>query len=218
MSDASPTTRALTTDALMRLAPVIPVLTIERAQDAVPLAQALVAGGLTVLEVTLRTPAAIEAIQMISAAVPGAVVGAGTVLNRADWDRAAEAGARFIVSPGLTEPLLAAAEAAPLPFLPGVVTATELMRGLDAGLTRFKFFPAETSGGASALKALYGPFGACRFCPTGGVSAQTAPAYLALPNVLCVGGAWVAPLDAIAAGDWERITALATAAAALGHE
>jgi len=206
------------TDALMRLCPVIPVLTIERLEDAVPLAQALVAGGLTVLEVTLRTPVALEAISLMAAAAPDAIVGAGTVLNPADYERAAKAGAQFIVSPGLTEPLAAAAKAAPLPFLPGVATATELMRGLDAGLTRFKFFPAETSGGAPALKALFGPFGEARFCPTGGIGAQTAMSYLSLPNVLCVGGAWVAPADAVAAGDWGRITALAKAAAGLRQE
>jgi 2-dehydro-3-deoxyphosphogluconate aldolase/(4S)-4-hydroxy-2-oxoglutarate aldolase len=205
-------------DALMRLCPVIPVLTIERLQDAAPLAQALVAGGLTVLEVTLRTPVAIEAIALMAAAAPGAVVGAGTVLNATDYDRALAAGARFIVSPGLTDTLVAAARANPLPFLPGVATAGEVMRGLDAGLNRFKFFPAETSGGAPALKALAGPFGECRFCPTGGIGAATAPDYLALPNVLCVGGAWVAPADAVRAGDWTRIAALATAAAGLAQE
>lgn len=204
-----------TADALMRTSPVIPVLTIERIEDAAPLARALVAGGLPVLEVTLRTPAAIDAISLMADAVPQAIVGAGTVLNPRDYERAAQAGARFIVSPGLTEPLAAAAKARPLPFLPGVATATDIMRGLDAGLTRFKFFPAETSGGAAALKALLGPFGDCRFCPTGGISAASAPAYLALPNVLCVGGAWVAPSDAIRAGDWDRITTLARAAASL---
>ncbi len=205
-------------DALMRLCPVIPVLTIERLEDAAPLARALVDGGLRVLEVTLRTPAAIEAIGLMAAAAPEAIVGAGTVLNAADLDRATEAGAEFIVSPGLTEPLIAAARATTLPFLPGVATATEVMRGLDAGLTRFKFFPAETSGGPAALKAMLGPFGECRFCPTGGIGASTALTYLALPNVLCVGGAWVAPADTIKAGDWRRITALARAAAALRQE
>ncbi|MDR3512321.1 MAG: bifunctional 4-hydroxy-2-oxoglutarate aldolase/2-dehydro-3-deoxy-phosphogluconate aldolase [Caulobacteraceae bacterium] len=214
MTDASPTTA----DALMRVSPVIPVLTIERLEDAVPLARALVAGGLPVLEVTLRTPVALEAITRMAEAAPEAIVGAGTVLNPGDYERAAKAGARFIVSPGLTEPLIAAARAAPLPFLPGVATASDLMRGLDAGLNRFKFFPAETSGGAPALKALYGPFGECRFCPTGGVGENTAPAYLSLPNVLCVGGAWVAPADAVRAGDWDRITTLARAAAALRQE
>jgi 2-dehydro-3-deoxyphosphogluconate aldolase/(4S)-4-hydroxy-2-oxoglutarate aldolase len=203
------------TDALMRLGPVIPVLTIERLEHAEPLAKALVAGGLRVLEVTLRTPVAIQAISLMAAAVPDAIVGAGTVLGAADLDRATAAGAKFIVSPGLTEPLIAAAKASALPFLPGIATASELMRGLDAGFTRFKFFPAASSGGPAALAALAGPFGEARFCPTGGISAETAPAYLAQPNVLCVGGGWVAPAAALAAGDWARVTALAKAAAAL---
>jgi 2-dehydro-3-deoxyphosphogluconate aldolase / (4S)-4-hydroxy-2-oxoglutarate aldolase len=205
-------------DALMRLCPVIPVLTIERLEDAAPLAQALAAGGLRVLEVTLRTPVAIEAIPLMAAAAPDAIVGAGTVLNAADYDRAIAAGARFIVSPGLTDGLVAASRASPLPFLPGVATAGEIMRGLDAGLNRFKFFPAESSGGAPALKALLGPFAECRFCPTGGIVAASAPGYLALPNVLCVGGAWVAPADAVRGGDWARITALASAARGLAQE
>ena len=206
----------LTTRDLMALCPVIPVLTIERAADAVPLARALVAGGLRVLEITLRTPAAIAAIERIAAEVPEAVTGAGTVLNAADWARAEAAGASFIVSPGLTDPLIQIASASALAFLPGVATAGELMRGLDAGLTSFKFFPAETSGGAPALKALHGPFPNVHFCPTGGISAKSAPDYLNLPNVVCVGGGWVAPNDAVAAEDWTRITELARAAAALG--
>ena len=191
---------AMTTPELMGLSPMIPVLTIAKLAEAVPLARALVAGGLRVLEVTLRTPIALEAIELIAREVPDAVVGAGTVLNDADWNCAVEAGARFIVSPGLTEPLARAAAASPLPFLPGVATASELMRGLDAGLTHFKFFPAATSGGAPALKALHGPFGHCRFCPTGGITEKSAPTYLALPNVLCIGGGWVAPNDALEAG------------------
>ncbi|HEX4198303.1 MAG TPA: bifunctional 4-hydroxy-2-oxoglutarate aldolase/2-dehydro-3-deoxy-phosphogluconate aldolase [Caulobacteraceae bacterium] len=207
---------AVNVDALMATGPVIPVLTIERLEDAVPLARALAEGGLRPLEVTLRTACALEAIARIAGEVPDAIVGAGTVLNADDFDRAVQAGARFIVSPGLTDPLVAAARSSQAAFLPGVVTAGEVMRGLDAGLTRFKFFPAESSGGAAALKALNGPFAACRFCPTGGVTAASAPAYLALPNVACVGGAWVAPADAVKAGDWARITALARAAAAFG--
>ncbi len=205
------------TSEVMALCPVIPVLTIEKASDAVPLARALVAGGLTVLEITLRTPAAIEAIALIAREVPDAVTGAGTVLNARDWERAEKAGAQFIVSPGLTDPLMEVAAGSALAFLPGVATAGELMRGLDAGLTSFKFFPAETSGGAPALKALYGPFADIRFCPTGGITAKTAPDYLALPNVVCVGGGWVAPNDAIASGDWGRITELARAASALSE-
>lgn len=209
------TKSALSTPEMMALAPVIPVLTIERASDAVMLARALVDGGLLALEITLRTPAALEAIAAIAAQVPEAVVGAGTVLNPSDWERARNAGARFIVSPGLTEALIQTAAQSPLAFLPGVATASELMRGLDAGLTHFKFFPAETSGGVAALKALYGPFSGPRFCPTGGITAKTAPDYLALPNVACVGGGWVAPTEAIDAGDWRRISALAKVAAAL---
>jgi len=205
----------VTTSEVMALCPVIPVLTIERVEDAVPLARALVTGGLKVLEITLRTACAIETIALISREVPDAVTGAGTVLNARDWARAAKAGARFIVSPGLTDPLIKVAADSPLAFLPGIATAGELMRGLDAGLSSFKFFPAETSGGAPALKALYGPFADVRFCPTGGVTAKSAPDYLALPNVVCVGGGWVAPNDAIAAGDWDRITALARTASAL---
>ncbi len=201
---------------LMALCPVIPVLTIERAEDAIPLARALVAGGLRVLEITLRTEAAIEAIERIAREVPDAVTGAGTVLNAGDWARAETAGATFIVSPGLTDPLIEVASKSPLAFLPGVATAGELMRGMDAGLTSFKFFPAETSGGAPALKALHGPFADIRFCPTGGITARSAPDYLALPNVFCVGGGWVAPADAVVAGDWGRITDLARIAAKLG--
>ena len=211
----SQTIMPLSTDALMRLAPVIPVLTIERVSDAAPLAAALVAGGLPVLEVTLRTACALEAIAIIAREVPGAVVGAGTVLNPGDFDRAVAAGSQFIVSPGLTAPLIARAAGDATAFLPGVATASEVMRGLDAGLERFKFFPAATSGGAPALKALFGPLAACRFCPTGGIGVDTAADYLALPNVLCVGGGWVAPNEIIAAGDWSQITALARAAAAL---
>jgi 2-dehydro-3-deoxyphosphogluconate aldolase/(4S)-4-hydroxy-2-oxoglutarate aldolase len=172
---------------------------------------------LTVLEVTLRTPVALEAIALMAAAAPDAIVGAGTVLSAGDYDRAARAGAKFIVSPGLTEPLIAAARAHTLPLLAGVATASDLMRGLDAGFTRFKFFPAENIGGPAALKALGGPFGECRFCPTGGITAQTAPTYLALANVYCVGGGWVAPADAVKVGDWARITALARAAGGLSQ-
>ena len=217
MSQTAPGKPALSTREVMMLAPVIPVLTIPRAADAIPLARALVEGGLLALEVTLRTPAAAEAIALIAREVPKAVVGAGTVLSPADWERAAGAGAGFIVSPGLTDPLAAVAAEGSLPFLPGVATATELMRGLDAGLKAFKFFPAETSGGAAALKALHGPFADVRFCPTGGITAKTAPDYLALPNVTCVGGGWVAPAEAVEAGDWSRITELARAAAQLGR-
>lgn len=181
-----------TIDQIMRIAPVIPVIVIDRVEDAVPLAQALVAGGLKVLEVTLRTPAALEAITAMKA-VDGAIVGAGTVLNPAALDAAIAAGAEFIVSPGLTETLGQAARAAAIPFLPGIANAGDIMRGLDLGFDRFKFFPAETSGGIAALKALAGPFGDIGLCPTGGIRYESAPDWLALPNVLCVGGSWVVP-------------------------
>lgn len=198
-------------DTFLDRAPVIPVLTVERVEQAVPLARALVAGGLPVIEVTLRTAAA-PAVIAAMAQVDGAIVGAGTVLSAADVDRAAAAGAAFLVSPGLTETTLAAARSAGLPLLPGIATASDLMRGIELGLSAFKFFPAETSGGAAAVKALAAPFGAVRFCPTGGITADLATSYLALPSVACVGGSWVAPPDAVAHGDWARITALAAAA------
>ena len=206
--------QSLSIDAVMTLAPVIPVLVIDEVGQAAALAEALVAGGICALEVTLRTPAALEAIAEM-ASVAGAVVGAGTVLNGVQLDAAMKAGARFIVSPGLTAGLASAAAAAGAPLLPGVQTAADIMRGLDLGLERFKFFPAETSGGVAALKALTGPFGGVRFCPTGGITPETAPHYLALPQVACVGGSWLAPRDAVAAGAWARITALARAASEL---
>jgi len=200
--------------AIMQLAPVIPVLTVARAEDAKPLAEALAAGGLYALEVTLRTPAALDVIREM-ADVQGTVVGAGTVLNAKDFAAARDAGARFIVTPGLSDTVIADAGAAGVPILPGVATATELMRGLDLGLTHFKFFPAEQAGGAAMLKAFAGPFGAVRFCPTGGVTTANASSYLSLPNVLCVGGSWIATPEQIAAGDWAGITARARAASAL---
>ncbi len=180
---------------IMTLAPVIPVIVVEDLGDARPLAEALVAGGLTALEVTLRTPAALDAIRAMSE-VEGATVGAGTVTNARQFDEAVAAGARFVVSPGLTDPLLAHAADSGVPFLPGVATAGEIMRGLDAGLTHFKFFPAAAAGGLPALKALAAPFAEARFCPTGGVSEATAPEWLAHPSVLCVGGSWVVTHDA----------------------
>ncbi len=182
----------MTIDAVMRLAPVIPVIVIDDAARARPLAEALVAAGHFALEVTLRTPAALDAIAEM-AGVAGAVVGAGTVLDEAQMDRAIAAGARFIVSPGLTGHLGRAAIERGVPFLPGVATAADIMRGLDLGLDRFKFFPAVASGGIPALKALAAPFGAARFCPTGGITAATAPDWLALPAVVCVGGSWMVP-------------------------
>ena len=201
----------LTVEQVMGLAPVIPVLVVERVEDALPIARALVKGGLPALEVTLRTPAALDVIREMSQ-VEGAVVGAGTVLNAAQLDAAMEAGARFIVSPGLTEPLGKAAIAADVPFLPGTATAGDVMRGMDMGLSRFKFFPAETSGGLPALKALAAPLHAARFCPTGGITAQSAPEWLAQPFITCVGGSWVVPKGPV---DPQKIEALAREAAAL---
>jgi len=177
-------------ETIMRTAPVIPVLVVEDASHARPIAEALVAGGLKVLEVTLRTPAALDVIAEMKT-VPGAIVGAGTVLNEADLRASIDAGAEFIVSPGLTEPLGRAAIASGIPFLPGIANAGDIMRGLDMGLAHFKFFPAEASGGIAALKALAAPFYQCRFCPTGGITAATAPNWLSLEAVLCVGGSWV---------------------------
>ena len=200
-----------TIDALMRSVPVIPVLVVEDARDAMPIAEALVGGGLTALEVTLRTPAALDVIREM-ARVEGAVVGAGTVLNARDLDAAMGAGARFIVSPGLTAPLTEAALANGVAYLPGIATSADIMRGLDHGLDRFKFFPAEAAGGLKALKALAGPFGAVRFCPTGGITAASAPDWLAHPSVLCVGGSWVIPAGRPDPG---AIRALAEAASAL---
>lgn len=201
----------MTVDEVMRLAPVIPVLVIERVEDAVPLGRALVAGGLPALEITLRTPAALDSIRRIAGEVEGAAVGVGTVLTRADLDAAASAGATFAVSPGLDDELL---EPGPIPLLPGVATATEVMRAMRAGLTRLKFFPAMAVGGVAALKGFAGPFPDVKFCPTGGVDTANAASLLALPNVLCVGGSWVAPAHAVKAGDWETIRRLAAAAVA----
>lgn len=204
----------MTLDEIMGLAPVIPVLVIENVAHAVPLGRALVAGGLPALEVTLRTPAALDCIRAMAAEVEGAVVGAGTVLSAAMREAAARAGARFVVSPGLID---GEGPDGPAPLLPGIATASELMRGLAAGFTAFKLFPAGVVGGPEALKAFASPFQQARFCPTGGVSAKNAADYLALPNVVCVGGSWVAPADAVRAGDWDRITALARAASALAR-
>jgi 2-dehydro-3-deoxyphosphogluconate aldolase / (4S)-4-hydroxy-2-oxoglutarate aldolase len=180
----------MTIDDIMSLAPVIPVLVIDDVDHARPIAEALVAGGLPVLEVTLRTPAALDAIAAV-ATVEGAIVGAGTVLNPAQLDAAIAAGSRFIVSPGLTEPLGNAAIASGIPFLPGTANAADIMRGLDMGLTRFKFFPATASGGLPALRSLAAVFGAVRFCPTGGITLATAPEWLAEPAVRCIGGSWI---------------------------
>ena len=198
---------------ILKLAPVVPVLIIEEEAHAVPLAKALVAGGLYALEVTLRTPVAVECIRRIAGEVEGAVAGAGTILTASARQAAADAGAKFGVSPGLIE---GERFDGPLPLLPGVATATELMAGLHAGFTHFKLFPANVVGGVGALKAFSSPFPQATFCPTGGVDAKNASDYLALPNVICVGGSWVAPADAVRAGDWGRITELARAASQLG--
>ena len=199
---------------IMQTSAVIPVLVIDDAATAKPLAEALVAGGLRVLEVTLRTPAAMEAIAEMKT-VPGAIVGAGTVVNEAQAKAVIDAGVEFIVSPGLTERLARPIMDAGVAYLPGTATAGDIMRGLDLGLTHFKFFPAETSGGLKALKALAAPFYQCRFCPTGGISLESAPQFLSLPNVKVCGGSWLTPQDAVDAKDWARITRLAAEASAL---
>jgi 2-dehydro-3-deoxyphosphogluconate aldolase/(4S)-4-hydroxy-2-oxoglutarate aldolase len=199
-------------ESIMRAAPVIPVLVIEDAAQALPLAEALVSGGLCVLEVTLRTPAALYAIREMKQ-VPGAIVGAGTVTNPKDLDAAIAAGSEFIVSPGLTDNLGQAAVSSGVPFLPGIATAGDIMRGLDLGLNRFKFFPAMAAGGPPTLKALAAVFGEVRFCPTGGITEATAPEWLALEAVLCVGGSWIVPKGPL---DLEAVEAAARGAAGLG--
>ncbi|MBO9623296.1 MAG: bifunctional 4-hydroxy-2-oxoglutarate aldolase/2-dehydro-3-deoxy-phosphogluconate aldolase [Sphingomonas sp.] len=196
----------------MRTAPVIPVLVIDDAAQARPLAEALVKGGLRVLEVTMRTAAALDAIREMKQ-VEGAIVGAGTVVNPDQFRQVMDADVEFIVSPGLTETLAEPILESGVPFLPGIATAGDIMRGLDLGLTHFKFFPAETSGGLKALKALAAPFYQCKFCPTGGISAQTAPEWLAFDPILCVGGSWVTPKGA----SFEQVEALAREAAGLGR-
>ncbi|MFI8516713.1 bifunctional 4-hydroxy-2-oxoglutarate aldolase/2-dehydro-3-deoxy-phosphogluconate aldolase [Streptomyces sp. NPDC085481] len=196
-------------------APVVPVVVIEDAADAVPLARALVAGGLPAIEVTLRTPAALDAIRAIAAEVPDAVVGAGTVVSPAGVADAVGAGARFLVSPGWTDGLLEAMRGSGVAFLPGVSTTSEVVALLERGVTDMKFFPAEPAGGVPYLKSLSGPLPQARFCPTGGISLASAPSYLALPNVACVGGTWMLPADALAARDWRRVESLAREAAAL---
>jgi 2-dehydro-3-deoxyphosphogluconate aldolase/(4S)-4-hydroxy-2-oxoglutarate aldolase len=200
---------------LLATTPVVPVLAIDSVGTALPLARALVAGGLPVLEITLRTPAALEIIRAIGGEIEAAVVGAGTVLAPGQYRDAVRAGARFVVSPGATPALLDVAEATSVPFLPGAGTSSEVMRLLERGYGCLKFFPAEPSGGVAYLQALAAPLPGALFCPTGGIDAALAPAYLALPNVVCIGGSWVAPRDAVAAGDWPAVTRLARSAAAL---
>ncbi|WP_103530909.1 bifunctional 4-hydroxy-2-oxoglutarate aldolase/2-dehydro-3-deoxy-phosphogluconate aldolase [Streptomyces sp. SM11] len=200
---------------VLDLAPVVPVVVLHDAADAVPLARALVAGGLPAIEVTLRTPAALESIRAMAAEVPGAVVGAGTVISPQHVRDTVDAGARFLVSPGWTDALLEAMKASGVPFLPGVSTTSEVVALLERGVREMKFFPAEAAGGTAYLKALSAPLPQARFCPTGGISLASAPSYLALPNVGCVGGSWMVPGDAVAAKDWDRVARLAAEAATL---
>lgn len=202
-------------EAVMTAAPVIPVLVVEDPKKAVPMAEALVRGGLPGIEITLRTAGALEAIKAVADNVEGAIVGAGTVLNESQYDAAVKAGSKFIVSPGATDKLLDAAEDHDAPLLPGAATASDVMKLLERGYERLKFFPAEQAGGAAYLKSLSSPLAAAKFCPTGGVSLAKAPDYLKLPNVLCVGGSWIADAKAIAAADWSGIEERARAAAAL---
>ncbi len=208
-------TQPLTPLQVMRDAPVIPVIVLSDIAHAVPLARALVAGGIRMLEVTLRTSIALQCIERIAKEVPEAVVGAGTVRSRQDAQAAARAGARFAVSPGFTPTVGGACKDAGLALLPGVATGSEIMQAVEAGYTQLKFFPAMQAGGPAMLKAWSGPFFDVQFCPTGGVNEANAKEFLALPNVVCVGGSWLMPADALAAGDWARITALASAAAQL---
>ena len=200
---------------ILDVVPVMPVVVVEDVAHAVPLARALVAGGLPAIELTLRTPVALDAIAAIAAEVPEILVGAGTIVTPGQAKQAADAGARFLVSPGATPTLLGAMADTGLPFLPGTSTVSEVLAVLEAGFTEMKFFPAEASGGAPWLKAVAAPVPDARFCPTGGITAASAPSYLALPNVGCVGGSWLTPADAVRRGDWAAVEALARQAAAL---
>ncbi len=200
---------------ILAASPVMPVIVIDEPASAVPLARALVAGGIRVLEVTLRTAAALDAIRAIVAEVPEALVGVGTIVSPADLEAARAAGARFGVSPGANAELLAAARDSCLPFLPGVMTPSDVVAAVAAGFDTLKLFPARQAGGVGMLKALGGPFPQLRFCPTGGIDLASAPEFLALPNVACVGGSWLTPADKVKAGDWAAITRLAADAAAL---
>ncbi len=215
MPSWTPESRAARIDELLSQAPVLPVLSIEHLDDAVPLARALVDAGLPVLEITLRTALAIEAIRIIARNVPAAIVGAGTVLDADALRAVTDAGALFAIAPGTTEALYATAADADIPFLPAIATASELMRGLEHGHRRFKFFPAESAGGIAALRSFAGPFADVRFCPTGGIDAGRAPAYLALPNVITVGGSWMVPKQALESRDWNTIARLARECVAL---
>ncbi|MBB3317311.1 2-dehydro-3-deoxyphosphogluconate aldolase/(4S)-4-hydroxy-2-oxoglutarate aldolase [Rhizobium sp. BK181] len=200
---------------ILKLQPVVPVLIVDDVKSAVSLARALVAGGLKAIEITMRTPSALDAVRAVADEVEGAEVGAGTILNAAHWDAAVAAGSKFVVSPGATQELLDAARKSSVPLLPGAATASEVMALREEGYQVLKFFPAEQAGGAAYLKALSSPLAGTVFCPTGGISLKNARDYLSLPNVICVGGSWVAPKELVAAGDWAGITKLASEAAAL---
>jgi 2-dehydro-3-deoxyphosphogluconate aldolase/(4S)-4-hydroxy-2-oxoglutarate aldolase len=202
---------------LLDVVPVLPVVVLDRVEDAVPVARALVAGGLPAIELTLRTPVALDAIRAIADEVPEILVGAGTVVTPGQARQAMDAGARFLVSPGSTPALLDAMAETGLPFLPGTATVSEVLAVLEAGFTEMKFFPAEASGGAAFLKAVAAPLPAVRFCPTGGITAASAASYLSLPNVGCVGGSWLTPADALAQGDWAWVKNLAAQAALLAR-
>ena len=215
MSHAMPSDPQRDLEAILRRSPVMPVVVIDDAAQALPLARALLAGGIRSIEITLRTSAALEAIRAIAAEIEDMAVGAGTVLSAADLDAAARAGAHFAVSPGSTPALLAAAAAQRLPWLPGVATASEVMSLREGGYRLLKFFPAAAAGGAALLKSLHGPLPDVRFCPTGGIGVESASTWLALPNVICVGGSWLTPGDRLRAADWGAIEALARQAVAL---
>ena len=199
----------MTAEEVLKQGPVVPVIVIKKLEQAVPLAKALLKGGINVLEVTLRTECAMEAIRLIAEEVPEAIVGAGTVINAKQLAEVTQAGAQFAISPGLTDELLMAASQGSIPLSPGISTVSELMAGMNYGLKEFKFFPAEANGGVKALKAIAGPFSQVRFCPTGGISLANYRDYLALESVLCIGGSWLVPEDALESGNYEKITELA---------
>jgi 2-dehydro-3-deoxyphosphogluconate aldolase / (4S)-4-hydroxy-2-oxoglutarate aldolase len=201
-------------DTLFAQGPVVPVIVIKDLADAVPMAKALLAGGIKVLEVTLRTPVALDAIRLLAQEVPDAIVGAGTVTTAAQLQQVVDAGAKFAISPGLTRELLQAGKDAAIPLIPGIASISELMEGTGLGYTHFKFFPAEAAGGVKTLKSIHGPFADIRFCPTGGINESNFRDYLALPNVKCVGGSWIVPDEAVAAKDWAKITQLCQTAVA----
>lgn len=194
---------------IFQLSPVVPVIVIEDIEHAIPMAEALIRGGISVLEVTLRTPVALDAITLLRERLPDAVVGAGTVTHAGQLQQVIDAGAQFAISPGMTEPLLRAGNSASIPLIPGVATVSELMQAVDLGYQQLKFFPAEAAGGTAMLKSIAGPFAQVRFCPTGGIGAHNYQSYLALPNVDCVGGSWIVPADAVKNEDWQQITELA---------